>query len=107
MSGNLNGMNTTDKAVSNSNNLLSLVQAAADDPQVEQILHSQFDSYSHSPIGIALTGIVTTELVQHNITVDSSLVSLAVGAGLVAVGYAWQWASMLMNKPIVPTTPEK
>lgn len=96
----------TDNAINKAaQGLAGLVATAEQVPIVKTTLQTQFDSISHSsaaPIILALAGVVGSWLTQKNITVDNQLIVVAIGAALTGAGYAWQWISMKLRKPVTP-----
>jgi hypothetical protein len=95
----------TNSAVDAANGLVKLVVAAEAEPVVKADLEAQFDSYSHSPLIVGLTSIAGMMLTREHVTVDNTLLTVLVGAVVTGIGYAWQWASMRMRKPVKVTTP--
>lgn len=93
-----------DNAISISNNLVELAQAAEADPVVKAALQAQFDSISHSPLVLALVPIVATWLTQKHITADNQVLALGIGAAIAGIGYGFQWISMKLRKPVTTTT---
>ena len=95
---------STNAAVSVSRTAGDLFNAAEQNPVVKADLQTMFDSYSHNPIIAGIVSLVGIELTQHNLTVDTQLLTIGVGLAVTFVGYAWQWISMKMNKPATPVT---
>lgn len=90
----------TDKAVSTANDLINLAVKAEQVPEVKADLQAQFDTYSHNPIIMGVVTIIGVILTRQNITVDNTLLTVAVGLVATGVGYAWQWISMKIRKPV-------
>ena len=91
----------TDTAVSQSASLTGLVAAAEDDPTVMSALQKQFDSYSHNPLIAGITSIAGVMLTRQHITVDNTVLTVAVGIAVTVAGYLYQMISMKLNKPKV------
>lgn len=89
----------TDTAVAVSKTGMDLFNQAEANPVVKADLQSLFDSYSHSPIIAGLVPVVAGLLAQKQITVGNQLLTIGIGVAVTAIGYAWQWASMKINKP--------
>lgn len=90
----------TNDAVNASTGLITLATAAEQNPVVKADLQAQFDSYSHSPVIVALASVAGMLLTQRNITVDNTLLTVVVGLVVTGMGYGWQWISMKLNKPV-------
>ena len=95
---------TTDRALAAATTLATLAATAEENPVVKADLQKQFDSYSHSPLIMAVASVAGMMLTRQNITVDNTLLTVLVGAAVTAIGYAWQWASIKFNKPVATVT---
>jgi hypothetical protein len=78
---------------------IDLVQSADNNPVIKADLQTLFDSYSHNPIVMGLVPVLAGFLTQEKITVDSTLLTVAVGAAVTGAGYLYQYISMKMRKP--------
>jgi hypothetical protein len=94
----------TDNAINKAaQGLAGLVATSEQIPLVKTTLQTQFDSISHSsaaPLILALAGVVGTWFTQRGITVDNQAIVVSIGAALTGAGYAWQWISMKLRKPV-------
>ena len=91
---------TTNRAVAVAQSLSSLAVQAEQDPIVKKDLQAQFDSYSHNPVIMALASMAGMALAQQHITVDNTLLTVAIGLVVTGVGYGYQWLSMRFRKPV-------
>ncbi len=90
---------STNTAVATAQSAIDLATKAELNPVVKADLQTLFDSYSHNPVVGGVVTIAGVLLAQHNITIDNTLLTVAIGVVVTGVGYAWQWASMRMRKP--------
>lgn len=93
----------TTEAVKDATTFVALANAAEANPVVKADLQAQYDSYSHSVPIVAIAGVAGMYLAQHNLTVDNTLLTVAVGLAVTGIGYAWQWVSMKVRKPVTAT----
>jgi predicted acyltransferase len=97
---------TTDRVVKAAQSAADLATSAEQIPAVKAELQTLFDSYSHSPIVAGLVPVVAGFLTQEHVTVDSTLLTVGIGLVVTGIGYAWQWLSMKINKPVAtPAAP--
>lgn len=100
----------TDRAVTVAIGVAGLAEQAETIPIVKTTLERQFDSISHSssfPLIASIAAVIGMALSQKGITVDTQLLTVAVGLALSGAGYVWQWAMIRWNKPVAVTTVAK
>lgn len=91
---------STNSIVSAAQTANDLFQAAQKDPAAKADLEAIFDSINHGAPWIS--GVVTLagmELTQHNINIDSQLLTLVVGGVVVLASYVVQWLKIKATKP--------
>src|SRR5579859_1083386 len=71
-----------------------LMDAAEQSPVVKADFESMFATYSHNPIVMGLVPIVGGLLTQQHVTVDSTLLTVAIGLAVTGAGYLYQWVAM-------------
>jgi len=94
----------TDRIVAAASDLAKLAAAAEESPVGKADLQAQFDTYSHSSLVVGVASMIGLILSQQKISVDNTLLVVGVGITTTAIGYAWQWVSMKIRKPVTTIT---